>query len=112
MRKASYLAILLLSVMAVIATTACVNTGTGNGKEEIVSGTGLVKYINLEGGFYGIITDDGKQYDPVNLSQEYQREGLRISFEAKVRKDVVGTHMWGTPVEIIGVESLEPTRGT
>ena len=104
MRKVLYLAILLVLVVAIVALAGCL----GGGKD-VVSGTGTVKFINLEGGFYGIIGDDGEHYDPINLDQEFQEDGLRIHFEAKVHEDVASTHMWGTIVEITNIERLGGT---
>ena len=74
-----------------------------------VSGTGTVTYVDLEGGFYGIIGDDGERYDPINLSQTCQEDGLRVRFNAKIRDDVASTHMWGTMVEITKIEKLVGT---
>lgn len=100
--KLLYLLVFSLLVVAIVALIGCVGGG-----EDMVSETGTVKYINLEGGFYGIITDDGKQYDPVNLSQEFNEDGLRIRFEAKVRNDMASIHMWGTLIEITRIEKLK-----
>lgn len=61
--------------------------------------TGTVKYIDLEGGFWGIVADDGKHYDPINLAKDYQQEGLRVVVDAVVTNRI-GIHMWGTIVEI------------
>ena len=77
------------------------------GQEDIILKRGTVRFIDLEGGFYGIIGDDGKKYDPVNLSQEFQVDGLPVRFKAKVRDDVASIRMWGTPVEIVTIEKLE-----
>jgi hypothetical protein len=71
-----------------------------------VAGTGTVKYINLEGGFYGIVGDDGQSYDPINLASDFQQDGLRIRFEARTRSDLANVHMWGTLIEIISIEEL------
>jgi dienelactone hydrolase len=71
-----------------------------------VSGTGTVKYINnVEGGFYGIVADDGNNYDPINLGQEFKEDGLRIYFEAKIRNDIASIHMWGTLIEILAIKA-------
>ena len=102
MRKVPY-----LTILSVLAVAIMVLTGCAGGGEDIVSGTGTVKFIDLEGGFYGILGDDGENYDPINLSQEFQEDGLRVRFEVKIREDVVSIHMWGTPVEIIKIEKLE-----
>ncbi len=87
-------------VVAVMALVGCAGT------QEVISGTGTVKYIDLEGGFYGIIGDNGEQYDPTNLSPEFQEDCLSVSFEAKVRDDIASTHMWGTVIEITKIEPL------
>ena len=55
--------------------------------------------MGLEGGFFGIRTDEGNEYLPINLDEEYRKSGLRVSFEA-VPVDVMTIQMWGTPVEI------------
>lgn len=64
---------------------------------------GTVRYISIEGGFYGIVSDDGKQYDPVNLPAPFRENNLRVRFRGKVLKDRVGFHMWG---EIFEIESI------
>lgn len=71
---------------------------------DTIKGTGTVKYINLEGGFYGIITDNGKKIYPINLPNEYKTDGLRVKFKARILRNVT-TQMWGTPVEIIEIRT-------
>ncbi len=107
--------LIILSVLAVVVLLSC-NTkaggeDVGKDQEDIVSATGTVRFIDLEGGFYGIICDDGKKYDPMNLDQQFRADGLRIRFEANIRKDVASFHMWGTIVEITNIEKLETTSG-
>ncbi|MCX8094738.1 MAG: hypothetical protein N3D74_00905 [Caldisericia bacterium] len=68
---------------------------------------GTIKYIDLEGGFYGIVGDNGKNYLPINLSQEFKINGLRVKFEGKIRNDVMTIYMWGTPIEIIKIEIIK-----
>jgi inhibitor of cysteine peptidase len=68
--------------------------------------SGTVSYENLEGGFYGITGDDGKKYEPRNLDDKYQKDGLRVAFDAVVIKDAVSTRMWGTPVNLSLVEEI------
>ena len=62
--------------------------------------TGTIQYIDLEGGFYGIVDDDGDKYDPVNLQDEFQEDGLRVKFSFKILTNTVSTHMWGTLIEL------------
>jgi len=62
--------------------------------------TGTVEYIDLEGGFYGIVTHD-TNYDPLNLPVDFQVEGLRVFVLAKITEDQVSFHMWGTLIEVL-----------
>ena len=68
--------------------------------------TGTVRYLDLEGGFYGIVTDDGKKLDPVNLPPEFQKDGLRIQARVETLPDRVTIRMWGTPVRIVEFKRL------
>jgi inhibitor of cysteine peptidase len=101
MKKAVHIIIALLLVALTITTLA------GCSRGEAISETGTVKYIDLEGGFYGIVGDDGQQYDPMNLDQTYQQDGLRIRFQAKIRPDIASIHMWGIIIEITKIEKLQ-----
>lgn len=64
---------------------------------------GKVVYNNLGTGFWGIITDDGKQYEPANLPKKFQKEKEPISLKAR-ESDSFSLFMWGTPIEIISIE--------
>jgi hypothetical protein len=72
--------------------------------------TGTVRYFNLEGGFYGIITDSGLRYRPLELPPQFQKDGLRVRFRGRAVKGVMGIQMWGVPFEIIDVQVLESHR--
>lgn len=65
---------------------------------------GTIRYMDFEGGFYGIVADGGEHYDPVNLPAGYKKDGLRVRFQVKEKKGVVGIHMWGKIVEIVRIE--------
>jgi hypothetical protein len=68
--------------------------------------TGTIVFLSFEGGFYGIKGDDGKNYDPMGLPLEFQKDGLRVRFEAKELPDRASFHMWGRIVEIKQIEKL------
>ncbi len=68
--------------------------------------TGTVRYIDVEGGFYGIVTDDGKKLDPVNLPREFRKDGVRIRARVEPLQDRISIRMWGTPVRIIEFQRL------
>lgn len=78
---------------------------TQNRNLNLVHGTGTVKYLSFEGGFYGIVGDDGKHYDPINMPQEFKVEGLRVWLTANIT-DYMSFHMWGYVVELISIERL------
>ncbi|MBN1973133.1 MAG: hypothetical protein JW787_05805 [Sedimentisphaerales bacterium] len=70
--------------------------------DHMISGT--VIYVPIEGGFWGLRTEDGTKYDPVNLPEEYRNDGLRVYFQVKELENVAGIHMWGKIVEILKIE--------
>ncbi|MGH7726858.1 MAG: hypothetical protein ACREOU_15645 [Candidatus Eiseniibacteriota bacterium] len=72
----------------------------------IVEGTGTVRHQDLSGGFFGIVSDDGKQYDPVNLAEEFRQDGLRVRFRGRILRDQASIHMWGQLVELVSTERI------
>jgi hypothetical protein len=79
-----------------------IKTITENG---IVVGTGTIHYLEFEGGFWGIISDDGEPYDVGKLPSEFRKGGLHVRFKAEIRENQVSIHMWGTIVDILEIES-------
>ncbi len=73
---------------------------------DVLSGTGTIKHINLEGGFYGLIADDGRKYLPRDLGREFKLDGLRVRFQVKILTGTAAIFMWGTPVEVLSIEKL------
>ena len=63
-------------------------------------GNARVVFNDFEGGFYAIIDANGQKFDPVNLSAEFQTDGLNVAFIAIVLIDQVSVHNWGQVVEI------------
>ncbi len=68
--------------------------------------TGIIKYINLEGGFYGIVSDNGQKLDPVNLKDEFKKDGLRVKFVYSLKKNEANIHQWGKIIEIISLRKI------
>ena len=97
-----------LIVTAIIATVVFPSAGCNDrhGVTAEIPGTGTVQLVTLEGGFYGILADDGHHYDPINLRQELQVDGIRIHFTAKRRTDLASIHMWGDIIELVEVERI------
>jgi len=65
---------------------------------------GNVVYLDLEGGFWGIVANSGKKFVPINsLASDFQTEGLAVSAEMEP-VHVLGTTMWGEHVKINTIE--------
>lgn len=71
-----------------------------------IAGTGTIRYVDLEGGFYGLVADDETKYDPTSLPDSLQVDGLAVRFRVR-EKDVMTTRMWGTPVEVLEIERID-----
>jgi heat shock protein HslJ len=71
-----------------------------------IQGTGTIQYIDLEGGFYGIIGDDQEHYDPINLPEVYKQDNLRVEFKARVSPSQYSIHQWGKLIYILEIKQL------
>jgi dienelactone hydrolase len=72
--------------------------------------TGTIRYIESEGGFFGIITDDFQNLEPMNLDANLREDGLRIQFRVIENSGSASFRMWGTLVKIVDVVTLEITQ--
>ncbi|MGH2567585.1 MAG: hypothetical protein ACRDGA_04550 [Bacteroidota bacterium] len=94
--------LIFATILAALTLQGClVDTG-----DDMIRDTGTIRFIALEGGFYGIVADGGMNYDPVNLAEEFKQDTLRVRFTAKPAKEQVDFHMWGRKVELIAIEKL------
>jgi len=89
----------IIALVPAVGLSGCVD-------EVIVVGTGEIQHIDLEGGFYGIVSDDDEHYDPINLPDDFKEDGLLVSFKLAVLENQVSYHMWGEVVRIINIEKL------
>ncbi|QSZ66324.1 hypothetical protein RJ40_01815 [Methanofollis aquaemaris] len=71
-----------------------------------VTGTGTITYIDLEGGFYGIVADDGARYLPLDLDEAFQQDGLKVRFTLEPAEDVMTIQQWGRPVHVVSIEEI------
>lgn len=74
--------------------------------ENVILVKGTVRYVVAEG-TYGILSEDGKKYQPVRLSKEFRKDGLAVVCRLKLRDDLVGTRMWGWAVEILQIDTTD-----
>lgn len=64
---------------------------------------GTVTYKHIEGGFYAIDGDDGRKYDPINLSDSFRKDGLKVKVTARLKKDAMSFHMYGAIIEVVNI---------
>lgn len=69
---------------------------------------GEVAYLQIEGGFWGIVAVDGKRYDPGALPREFQQPGLRVRVVARLVQGRLSFRQWGQAIDIVALER-EPT---
>jgi hypothetical protein len=75
-------------------------------RPQYLHGTGEIEFYPIEGGFYGIISDEGTHYEPINLPDEFKIDGLQVQFILKLPKDSTSYHLWLKIVEIYHIEEL------
>ena len=109
---------LLLVAFAVLAVPACHTSRSDHApgpgvvsspvpSSDVVRVNGTVRHLGMEGGFWAVQGDNGTTYDPMGgVPLEFQKDGLRVYIEAKVRSDQAGIHQAGPIVEIITIRRL------
>jgi len=71
---------------------------------------GTIRRVDLEGGFWGLFSDDGQRYDPTgSLPRAAQQEGVRVRVIAAKRTDIATFRMWGTVIDVVSYEQLGDT---
>jgi hypothetical protein len=48
--------------------------------------------------------NNGQRYDPIDLPEEYRKNGLRVKFIVKKKKGMASVRMWGKIVEVVKIE--------
>jgi len=70
-----------------------------------------VKYLALEGGFYGLLSDKGAKLLPMNLPKKYQVAGTILSIKGQILSDVMTIQQWGTPFNISEIKLIKLGNG-
>jgi hypothetical protein len=96
-----------ISTPAITENNTMPSTETTPANDGIIRATGLVQFQDLEGGFWGIVADDGRKFDALNLEPSFQKEGLPVRFEAKLETDRMSTRMWGTMITLTHIEVVK-----
>ncbi len=64
---------------------------------------GTIQYVELEGGFFGIVTEEGAKYFPQYLPFDFKVDGLPVRVDAMPEEQAIGIQMWGVPIRIISI---------
>lgn len=66
---------------------------------------GKANYIDLSGGFWGIIADDGKKFRAVNMPEQFKAKDYLVDCLAEVVDMDFDIFMWGKPIRIISFKT-------
>ncbi len=66
-----------------------------------------VKYIPLEGGFYGLMTEDNQKLLASNLDKKYFSEGTVLRFRIQPVEGIMTIQQWGKSVKISDVTLIK-----
>ncbi len=75
-----------------------------------LSFTATVKYMNLEGGFFGLVAKDGKHWLPMNLNKTFQQDGAVIKVKGHAVEVLMTIQQWGKPFSITHIELIKTGR--
>ena len=74
---------------------------------EVLDFIAELRWISLEGGFYDLVSEDGRKFLPLNLPDDFRKDGLKTRVRGIIKRDIATIYMWGTPLEIIEIEVLD-----
>ena len=97
----------LISIIAgLIAVQSCAVEN-----EDAFRTTGTIAYrsdvLDFQG-FYFIVGDNGREYYPTNLPDEFQHQGLRVRFEAREVPNTRPIAGWGNGpvIELVHIDKI------
>ena len=102
--------IIVLTLLGAVVACGCMAAGGEDGPADRISGNGTVTYVDLEGGFYGIVADDGERYLPRNLPADFRADGLRVTFVVDIANETATIQQWGAPVDVVSIEKGDTRR--
>lgn len=78
------------------------------GSFPLISGKGTVRFMEIEGGFWAIIGDDGGKYEIFDsfFPEGFQVNGLRVQFSGYRLGGRSPFHMWGKYIVLIDISKL------
>ena len=71
--------------------------------DQSITIVGTIQYVELEGGFFGIVTEEGAKYFPQYLPFDFKVDGLPVRVDAMFEEQAIGIQMWGVPIRILSI---------
>jgi hypothetical protein len=100
------LLMLITSMMLVLSCGLFKSSQETIDVEEYAKGKVLDKR-DLDGCTYVIELESGKKLEPINLTDDFQKEGLQVWVKYEEKKDIASICMMGTMVEVIDIKKAE-----
>lgn len=72
-------------------------------EEKPLTFQGEVVFVEIEGGFYGIVDQNGQKYLPSNLPDVLKQKGLKVRGTAELKSGKMGFKQWGKMIDIIEI---------
>lgn len=77
-------------------------------KETVQANAGWISvkviFLEFEGGFYGLVTNEGEKLLPINLGPEYKVANTKLIIQGKKIEGMMTIQQWGTPFKIAQIE--------
>jgi len=71
--------------------------------DKLLTFQGEVVLVEIEGGFYGIVDQNGQKYLPSNLPDLLKQNGLKVRGTAQLKSGKLGFKQWGKMIDIIEI---------
>lgn len=68
---------------------------------------GTITFQEIETGFWGLIDNDGNQWEIIDIPNQLKYPNKKVEIEA-IELDIVTSAMWGIPISIISFSTLNP----
>ena len=72
--------------------------------------SGIIEYKKFEGGFFAFIANDGRQFTPQGLNEQYRQHGLLVTLTGKPMPDLMTITQFGTVFKVEAVTEVDDSN--